>query len=49
MQQQHLSVSTDPRLVSQVKLRSSDQQLFEVEEEVAFQSLTVKNMSEGMF
>ena len=32
----------------QVKLRSSDQQMFEVEEDVAFQSLTVKNMSEGL-
>ena len=36
-------------MLEQVKLRSSDQQMFEVEEDVAFQSLTVKNMSEGPF
>ncbi|KAK9808732.1 hypothetical protein WJX72_002711 [[Myrmecia] bisecta] len=29
-----------------VKLRSSDEQMFEVEQEVAFESLTVKNMIE---
>lgn len=31
----------------QVKLRSSDEQMFEVTEEVAFESQTVKNMIEG--
>ena len=32
---------------SQVKLRSSDEQVFEVDEEVAVQSLTLKNMIDG--
>ena len=32
----------------QVKLLSSDDQSFEVSEEVAFESETVKNMIEGM-
>ena len=31
----------------QVKLQSSDSQLFEVDEEVATESLTIKNMIEG--
>jgi hypothetical protein len=30
-----------------VKLRSSDNEMFDVDEEVAYQSLTVKNMIEG--
>ena len=33
--------------VPQVKLRSSDEQVFEVDEEVAVQSLTLKNMIDG--
>jgi len=32
---------------TQVKLRSSDEQVFEVDEEVAVQSLTLKNMIDG--
>jgi hypothetical protein len=35
------------RLYLQVKLRSSDEQVFEVDEEVAVQSLTLKNMIDG--
>ena len=31
----------------QVKLRSSDNEMFEVPEDVAYQSLTIKNMIEG--
>lgn len=37
----------EPRFGVQVKLRSSDNELFDVDEEVAYQSLTVKNMIEG--
>jgi Skp1 family, tetramerisation domain len=37
------------KAVSQVKLRSSDNQMFEVPEEVAFESATVKNLTEGEF
>ena len=35
------------RLIFQVKLHSSDDQTFEVQEDVAFQSETIKNMIEG--
>ena len=33
--------------LAQVTLRSSDEQTFDVDEEVAFESQTIKNMIEG--
>jgi hypothetical protein len=36
-----------PRRGAQVKLTSSDAQMFEVDEEVANESVTIKNMIEG--
>ena len=36
-----------PGRALQVKLRSSDNEMFEVPEDVAYQSLTIKNMIEG--
>jgi hypothetical protein len=36
-----------PASLAQIKLQSSDNQIFEVEEDVANESVTVKNMIEG--